>query len=546
MIDYKDYLKQGKITGVSSFRDIQEKCFKTAEKEDTGLFELTCGAGKTLIQATLLKKEIEELNARGDHGVFVIASHRLLLNIQLVKEYARFIPEIDIDNNDIHVCYLCGVSRVLDDKGNDIANGNAHTSILELKEDIKKIKLEKKKHIIIFTTTASEKYHEESLVRLFGSIGKGIDLYIHDEAHKELNQQLAEKIMSVSKKSYFFTATPGEYLLKMFGSPLQKYTYTQAVNDGVVLPPVLYTANANMTLSGKKKDVLAGEVSAIQDCFLHLKQIEAEKGNENATLLVFLSSIEAVDNAATSLTSSLGCDIYSFASYKEIQDKDGKVYKYGKCKKNNSPVGPDGHEYGKSELLSELRNNSGAKIILNAFMLTEGIDLPSINGVLILCGKSDSSLYQAVMRGCRTAPGKDTFAIYVPVDFFGQDYYAQVKDFLIRLIEQTNAEFDFGGHVEDESTGKISEDIVRDMQQRVEDPKVRELVDDIKFRIEKEKEKWNFDQDALWLMSEFIDECKGKDATSIAFIKKKYIFGEKASEVERLGLMEQIATYGAK
>lgn len=537
MIDYENYIRDKKIDNIESFRKTQLDCFKAAEKNGSGLFELTCGAGKTLVQATLLKKEMEELDSRGDHGIFVIASHRLLLNAQLVREYARFIPEIDIDSDKVFVSYLCGVSKVIDENGNDIANGNARMTISELKQDIKKVKDLKKQHMIIFTTTASEKYHEESLIKLFSSIGKGINLYMHDEAHREMSMSMIEKIMSVSKKSYFFTATPGEYLMKTLGQPLVKYTYTEAIEDGVVLPPVLYTASADNLKARKKEERRSAEVSAVKDCFAHLKASEKERGNENATLLVFLPSIESVDNAANAMLGQ-GINVYSFASYKEVQENDGRVYRYGRCKKN-------GEEMSKTELLSEVKKDSGPKVILNAFMLTEGIDLPSINGVLILCGKSDASLYQAVMRGCRTAPGKKDFAIYVPVDFCEEDFFEQVRDFLSRLIEQTNATFDFGGHVADFADGKKSERPLEiDPQQLITEPKVQKLIEDIKFNIVKYKDEWELKSESADLLREFYEECKGKDKTSVAFIKKNYLFGEKAAKVKEHGLFKTIATHG--
>ena len=536
MNDYENYIRDGKISNVASFRKTQIDCFKAAERNDSGLFELTCGAGKTLVQATILKKEMEELDARGDHGIFVVASHRLLLNAQLVKEYARFIPEIDIDSDKVFVSYLCGVTKVLDDQGNDIANGNARMTINELKADIRKVKEAKKQHMIIFTTTASEKYHEESLIKLFSSVGKGISLYIHDEAHKEMNASMIDKIMSVSKKAYFFTATPGEYLMKSFGQPLVKYTYTEAVNDGVVLPPVLYTATADDLKSRNKRYRKAAETFVIKNCFEHLKAIEAERGNNSPTLLVFLPSIESVDNASNLLNES-EANVYSFASYKEVKENDGVVYKYGNCKKN-------GKVTTKIDLLSMLRQDDSAKIILNAFMLTEGIDLPSVNGILILCGKSDASLYQAVMRGCRTAPGKKEFGIYVPVDFCDEDYFGQVRDFLERLIETTNATFDFGGHVDDENSGKVTDADVADMQKRVHKKEARALFESMRFNVEEYKREWEFTSERKDLFRKFLEECKGKDKTSVAFIKRKYLFGEENDKVKRLGLFKDITTYG--
>lgn len=542
-MDYKNWILDKKIVGVESFRDTQVKSFTAYEKNDTGLFELTCGAGKTLIQAAILKNEMQDLERRKRWGVFVIASHRLLLNVQLVKEYARFIPEIDQNNDKVMVSYFCGVDKVIDDEGNDIAFGNAHSSIKGIKEDI--VKAQKLgKHLIIFTTTASEKYHQENLIKLFSSKTKGIDLYVHDEAHKEMNQEMIQAIQNIAVKSYFFTATPGEYLRETLGFPLVKYTYTQAIEDRVVLPPVLYTVNADGLVSGKKEDRFNAECWAIKDSFEHLKDIENERGNDNPTLLVFLPSIESVGKASQFLVNkNIDADIYSFASYKEVKEKDGNIYRCGSCRFNDCEFKENGQKYTKVDLLSKLRSSNRPKIILNAFMLTEGIDLPSINGVLILATKTDASLYQAVMRGCRVSRGKKDFAIYAPIDFCGNNYLTQVYDFLRRLIETTNACFDFGGHIKDEANGKGIDGDDKDVQQKVHDMQAKALFEnELKFNIEKEKENWDYKSSAKEIFCMFINECVGKDKSSIAMIKKKYIF-ERYDEIKKYNLLKDIATY---
>lgn len=541
MLDYRKYITNGLIAGINSFRKTQVDSLYAAEKSKTGLFELTCGAGKTLIQATLIKKSLIEIEKQDRKGVIVVASHRLLLNAQLAKEYSRFIPDVNVKNDDIIVRYFCGIGGVIDDKGNRIAN-DKHASFAALKNDIHKAKVSNK-HIIIFTTTASQKYYEEDIIKLFSSMNKGIDLYIHDEAHKEMDEKMINEIQTISKKSYFFTATPGEYLIKTFGRPLVKYTYTQAIADNVVVPPVLYTATANGFKSSRKNARFSAESCCIRDSFNHLKEIEALNGNANPSLLVFLPSIESVDSASKALKNmNIDANIYSFASYKEVKDSSGVTYKYGDCKINENKVDDFGKKYTKIDLLNALRNDKKPKIILNAFMLTEGIDLPTINGVLILCGKSDASLYQAVMRGCRTSKNKKDFAIYVPVDFMEENYYLQVKDFLTRLIELSDACFDYGGHTKDEATGKTKDDDVRDQEQRIEEFKVKKLIEDISFNVAEDKRNWNYKIEKNNLYEQFIEDCKGKDDTGIAMIKNKYIF-ENFEMIVNNDMLKKFATF---
>ena len=120
---------------------------------------------------------------------------------------------------------------------------------------------------------------------------------------------------------------------------------------------------------------------------------------------------------------------------------------------NNSDIDANGKEWTKESLLEECRKDNGNKIILNAFMLTEGIDLPTINGVLMLCSKEDASLYQAIMRGCRTAENKKNFALIAPVRFNGKDLLDEDRKFLRKLIYAIGGSLDFGGHIEDQMDG---------------------------------------------------------------------------------------------
>ena len=105
--------------------------------------------------------------------------------------------------------------------------------------------------------------------------------------------------------------------------------------------------------------------------------------------------------------------------------------------------------------------NHNPKIIMNAFMLTEGIDLPEINGVLLLCQKSDASLYQAISRGCRKTAGKVNFNLYVTSE---DGISERVETFLGELVKFTDGQFDFGGTIEDINNGSNDDDEDTDYQ----------------------------------------------------------------------------------
>ena len=445
MADYKKWIKTGKIL-IEDFRDTQIKCFEAAEKNKSGLFELTCGAGKTLVQAALINKEFMRAERKNESAVILIASHRLMLNAQLGENYSKFIKNF-ASRADVYC--LCGMNT---------KNGSYEISELidnVKKKDLKnriKMSRKRKKHVIIITTATSENMYKDDLFSICKSCG--LNLYIHDECHKNIDADIIKRANEAAERAYYFTATPGEYVTNSLNT-LVKYDFNAALADQIVVPPVLYTLNftgvSDDDRSSKTKQ--SAEFKAIEAGFKKLINIEKKNGN-NASMIVFLSSIESVDAASKNVSSRMSnVNVYSFASDKKQMNKKGQLIAYGKCKLNNSDIDENGKEWTKESLLEACRNDTGNKIILNAFMLTEGIDLPTINGVLMLCSKEDASLYQAIMRGCRTAKNKKNFALIAPVRFNGKDLLDEDQKFLRKLIYTIGGTLDFGGHIEDQMDG---------------------------------------------------------------------------------------------
>lgn len=450
MADYKNWIKKGFITNVSGFRDAQIDCFNAAEKNKSGLFELTCGAGKTLIQAALINKELLRAEKKNEQAIVLVASHRLLLNTQLGANYANFIKDF---NTRVVVLCLCGISKI---KGFDSKDISELVDNVKKKDLKNKIALAKrlKKHVVIITTATSENKYRDDIFDIVESCG--LNLYIHDECHKNIDAEIVEKAKAAAERAYYFTATPGEYLKNTLGDALVKYDFKKALTDKIVVAPILYTMNfLNVEDTDHKKQTkYSAECKGIESAYKKLEEIERVNGNV-PSLITFVSSIESVDAAAKNLVERnvlKNVNIYSFASCKKQLVK-GNPVQYGKCKKNYSEYDANGEEYTKERLLEELRNDKGPKVILNAFMLTEGIDLPSINGVLMLCSKEDASLYQAIMRGCRTSYNKNNFALFAPIRFNGKNIEDEDRNFLNRLIYAIGGSLDFGGHIEDQMDG---------------------------------------------------------------------------------------------
>jgi superfamily II DNA or RNA helicase len=426
------------------FRIHQVNALVAAIENDCGLFDMTCGLGKTLIQACIIYWNLLEKTKEGKPFKCLWVCHRLMLEKQVKsvfeayfgEDFARLNCKIVVLNSEGDSAF----KKVAND-GMDEGDGSS---------------------VIYLTTTASineyVKLHsgtrQDGKLFFAQNVLKELDLYIHDESHKEFCEAMVKTVLNAmtGKKAYFFTATPGQYLTKNLQT-ICKCTYAEAVSAGYIVKPKLYPvkcvdiANLNNNAFG----------NIVIKTAKHLKR--SRKG-EVPTLCVFMPSVDAVYYTGNILKEYKAkhrnfakFNVYEIISEKELEQDDLTV-KVG-LRLNGSMYNSSYRKYKKEEILNILKEDPEPKIILNAFMLTEGIDLPNINGVLIACEKSDASLYQAVCRGCRTAPGKDSFNLYAITE---DDIAGRTEKFIEELTNITGGCFDFGGTVEDENDGSNSDD----------------------------------------------------------------------------------------
>lgn len=437
------------ITDVLSYmakepRNAQMEAIVKMWDENHGLIEVACGVGKTWIQVFTFVREIIKAEQEGRKFKGMWVCHRLLLTRQ-VKENFNNLTNNFFKNHNVKF-------KELNSEGDNslrvVADDQMATGMPE--------------HIIYFTTTASineyvktksSKYNDGYTV-LAQNVFSQLDLYVHDEAHKEFSTKLIDTIENAMKYKmyYFFTATPSDYLKSL--TPIYTCNYAQAVNAGYIVKPRFYETKvadyANLD-----------DVAHTNNILRVFKHTHKTRKNENANLIVFLPSVDSVAECGKLLNEVKNnpnrkairkVNIYEIISDKVIS-LNGEKYKAG-LKVNGQPYN-NGVAYTKAKILEIIRNDQGEKIILNAFMLTEGIDLPEINSVLIACRKSDASLYQAVSRGCRKTPGKQHFNLYAISE---TGIAADIQEFLTELAKLTGGEFEFGGEVSDQNDGSNNDE----------------------------------------------------------------------------------------
>ena len=476
-----------------NYRDPQVDAIKASMEHDFGLFDMTCGLGKTLIQASIIYLNLEKAINEGRSFKCIWVCHRLMLERQVKSVFEYF---FGFDFNRLN-CKIVTLNSEGDRSFKNVANDAMDTG--------------DGTNVIYLTTTASindyVKLHsgtkQDGKLYFAQNVLKHMDLYIHDESHKEFSEAMVKTVTNAmtSKKAYFFTATPGKYLTQNLPT-ISKCTYAQAVAERYIVKPRFFPVKA-IDLANLNVNALGNIVIRSAK---HLKQ---SRRPEVPTLCVFMPSVDAVYHVGTILNDYKKVhphfkkfNVYEIISEKKLEVDDITV-QVG-LRLNGSMYNSSYRKYTKDKILEILKNDPEPKIILNAFMLTEGIDLPNINGVLIACEKSDASLYQAVCRGCRIAPGKDSFNLYAVTE---EGVAERTEKFIEELTNITGGEFDFGGVIEDENDGSVEDDSDDHPVAVSATATLSEIYKKIEIKIREKKTSWS-----KWQVAKSnIDELKAEE-----------------------------------
>ena len=405
----------------------QIQALEAIETPNIGQVLSPCGTGKTRIQISIHVQDMIAKSKDNQCGVYVIASHRLALNVQLFDQLIDLCIRCGLSFNILFVgSYNCDFQRYYGDYskfgfGPEVCDCLATTDKKEIEEFIAKSKQDNR-HVVIVST-----YHSFAQLKDIGEIS----ICTYDEAHTTTERDFTANINLVKpniKREYFFTATR-----KVRGEQ-------DGMNDKSFYGEVIFDAFPNLMLR-------RGEI-----CCPQIHTIDASSGNDETTIvnihMLVKNLIEAFEKhrilikkksvnpdsiSPTLLCSCSGIDemlrMYNhpeFKSYcKEHNIKalaissEGCYFNYDKC--------------NKQQFLWHLDaiKDSEEAIIFNVDMLTEGIDLPSITGVMPLRNMGPTKLIQLLGR-CLRLHREDRMNLYSgiinPCDF---DLYIKPYGYLI-------------------------------------------------------------------------------------------------------------------
>lgn len=515
-------------------RDHQKEFIYCVNDNDNpfGLVRQTCGAGKTLEQALLIAMKIHEAEKENRKAIILVGSHRLLLNAQLIREYLKYIKNDDVCFANLSTdCVVkmkddlkcvTGYGDILGSKSLFDVNSNGLKSLME--RSLKN--RERSKHLIIITTSVrlemktGDRVHDgdktDVMYNVMHNQNRKFDTVIIDEAHKVISKDALDVIKTYAETAYCFTATPrfNQGMYTGFNEMIDcSLSFKDAVEKNYVLKPTLKVMGiTSKNPKSKEKDY---ETELVIEAFNDLSE---DFKKSPAVLLVFTDSIDSIDKIRQKLVKN-NYNVYSFSSEKI----DDEHHKMGGCYHNNQ-------ELTKVEALSRINKDEKAKIIINAYMITEGIDLPNINGVAIMCKKSDSSLYQASMRGCRKHKDKKTYNIYVPYKegFMGEAH--RVSDFLCDLIHGFEGCLNYGMMREDIALGSSKKDnVIKGNFVK----KQKEIISIIKNHVSISIDTWNYENNYAKFLEYFksLSYDEKTDKIFEIYDDKNHEFHDKTSEL---------------
>ncbi len=392
----------------SKHRPHQHKALKHLENETIGQITIPTGTGKTRIQVDVHISDMIEKTKNNQTGVYVIGAHRLALCSQLLYDI-------------VEVAIPCGLQfDVLQVNSNTFTNdairtqlrkeGKIDDNLRAFNDLISKGKsTTRQDEVFDFVNTAKANNRHVIIVSTYHSINKlsvlpEIDICTYDEAHITLGENFTENISQVQpiiKKNFFFTATrkvvgtfSGMNDTEKFGEVLYSLSPRSMIEAGEIVPPRLHSIRISEDAEDGNYDNNKMLIKTISESFAQhkvmIKECSAKPDLIGAKLLVSCTGSKELKTIISSMPFRLWCD-----------DNNIKVFSFS----TNDDVGYrfNFKEVTRTELFSKMNDltDSEDAIIFHIDILTEGIDLPSITGVMPLRNLNQSKLIQTIGRATR-------------------------------------------------------------------------------------------------------------------------------------------------
>ena len=365
-------------------RPHQESATSNMWQYNKGIIVMPTGSGKTFTMADDARASMMKPNQ-----TIVVVAPTIVLTNQLSRE---FLEVIDIKNV---MCVHSGETRHFTDTNSSVIAAWVKCT---------------PGHKILFTT-----YH--SLHRIVESNIK-IDTIYFDESHNSIKKQWFDSVAKVSEtagRCYFFTASPKHSLTdakpgmnnaEVFGEVICEVPTTEMISEGYIVPPTLHTITTDQVVDGKypAEVDINNLITAVS--YHHLKSVLVSC--KNTTQLYHITNSERF----TTFCDTNDYTIYSISS------------KYG-CFINKDKVRRD-------VMFKHMRDNNGKFVLFHIETCCEGINLPKLDGIVLLKKLSTIKMVQSIGRVLRLDEGKTEGKVILPLY---SKYLKKTESPVMRMME---------------------------------------------------------------------------------------------------------------
>ena len=342
------------------------------------------GTGKTFVQAGIIANDIK--NNPG-FRMYVVNAPRIMLSYQLLEEVMKFNL-----NNGIDARYMAVHSGRLDEnlelqklrksKGYKHSQIESTTKSNAISEMITKAK-ETNQPLIFFSTYNSSIRIEE------GRQQEPINIIMNDEAHYLTQERFNTDFNKIkTERKYFFTATTKETTSdrglgmnneEFYGESIFIMTPFEAIQLGKMVRPRVHIVSTNGNKVMTKEDLDKSHIdSLIPWTKLHSRVVQFSRARSEDNDRIILDEIQNFIENEVIAKGNSDSDVSNYINGKKVNRRDW---------------------------LKQLQTDGGDKnqelIVVHFDILTEGIDVPGLTGVLFLRDLKKSKFIQTFGRVAR-------------------------------------------------------------------------------------------------------------------------------------------------
>ena len=388
-------------------REHQNDCVGAVLREvnQKGKALLPTGAGKTFIQAEIVRQKIMEAQKNNEHTVIKVNSSRILLCFQLFEEFYKYLWSNGLDCR--YVNFNSGnaddsfYAQEMRKTGGIYREIVSTTSKKEVEIQISNSKKENLPVIIFSTYHSSEKCDINPTVT------------IHDEAHNLVSKEFYKAALLPTKANFFFTATVretdsddelGMNNKEIFDNVIYSISAKKMIESGEMLAPFIHVVKGNdgIDLSKVETDYSAKFQSIVSAFRAHEREIKERAYDAEQIgpkVLVVCQGQQDLEQ------------FFKLPDLVEFQQDNPDVHIYALSSNFGIYFDKEHHTGNVSNIkkfrmiksLKELKNEDKA-IILHVDMIGEGIDVSGITGVMPFRNCSMSKFIQNVGRAARLHP----------------------------------------------------------------------------------------------------------------------------------------------